>query len=91
MPKPKQSVAKRWKKSFSNTQNPEERRLEYEERQERLRAVLMQRRAANATTESAPRNDDTTESALRNDDTNESAPQDDLNDMSNHENEPSKP
>ena len=38
----------------------------------------MQRRAANATTESAPRNDDT----------NESAPQDDLNDMPTHENEP---
>ena len=85
MPKRKQSVAKRWKNSFSNTQNPEERRLEYEDRQERLRAVLMQRRAANATT------NDTTESAPRNDDTIESAPQDDLNDVPNHENEPSKP
>ena len=84
MPKRKQSVAKRWKKSFSNTQNPEERRLEYEDRQERLRAVLMQRRAANA-------NNDTTESAPRNDDTNESATQDNLNDVPNHENEPSNP
>ena len=82
MPKRKQSVAKRWKNSFSNTQNPEERRLEYEDRQERLRAVLMQRRAANATN---------AESAPQNDDTNESTPQDDLSDMSNHENEPNKP
>ena len=84
MPKRKQSVAKRWKNSFSNTQNPEERRLEYEERQERLRAVLMQRRAANATT-----TNDTTESAPRNDDSNESASQEDLSDVPNHENEPS--
>ena len=79
MPKRKQSVAKQWKKSFSNTQNPEERRLEYEDRQERLRVVLIQRRATNATTESAPQDDDT----------NESASQDDLNDMPTHENEPS--
>ena len=82
MPKRKQSVAKRWKKSFSNTQNPEERRLEYEERQERLRAVLMQKRAANATN---------AESAPKDDDTNKSAPQDDFNYMPNHENELSKP
>ena len=60
--------------------NPEENRLEYEERKDRLRAVLMNRRAkaTNATIESAPRDDDTIESA----------PQDDLNDMSNHGNEP---
>ena len=44
----------------------------------------MKRQAAKAT-------NDTTESAPRNDDTNESAPQDDLNDVPNHENEPSNP
>ena len=66
---------------ISNTEtNPEASRLEYEERRDRLRRVLMNRRAkaTNDTIESAPRDDDTIESA----------PQDDLNDRSNHENEP---
>ena len=58
-----------FKKQISQT-NPEDSRLEYEERKDRLRRVLMNRRAK-ATN-----------------DTIESAPQDDLNDMSNHENEP---
>ena len=64
----------------STQTNPEERRLEYEERKDRLRRVLMNRRAK-ATK-------DGIESAPRDDDTIESAPQDDLNDMSNHGNEP---
>ena len=44
---------------YYQTNNPEKKRLEYEERKERLNAVLMERRAAKATNdtiESAPSN-----------------------------------
>ena len=36
---------------YYQTINPEKKRLEYEERKERLNAVLMERRAAKATNE----------------------------------------
>lgn len=65
---------------ISNTELNKQTTFESAERRDRLRRVLMNRRAkaTNDTIESAPRDDDTIESA----------PQDDLNDRSNHENEP---
>ena len=62
---------------FSSETNPEERQLEYLERKERLRRALMNRRAKSTK------------------DTNESGPelsatQENINDASNHEDEPTK-
>ena len=72
MPEPRKS-----KKDFaSQYPHPEERNLEYDERRDRLRRILVNRRAKSTkdTNESGP----------------ESATQDNLNDASNHENEPTK-
>ena len=62
---------------FSSVTNPEERQLEYEQRRDRLRKIQMNRRAKST-------------SKYTNESGAESATQDNLNDASNHEDDPTK-